>query len=242
MQIAPAPNQTVRYVDGSAMVISKMAKTGVGIIGLGAASSNNDRPAFRIIFVNHSNSDVNFGLENIQVTDEHGRPVHIYSREELVRSAKTAALMRAFAIGMSAGAQSFAAAQPSTTTYSGNYYGGYNGTSNYGVYNRYGENLGSINGYSSGTAYGSVSGSSTTYNPAQAAMANQAIQANEANQLGASQAQLGGEMGEASMELAENTVPPQRSIEGLLITKRARQMNFRVVVEGEVHTASFIVN
>lgn len=233
MKITPNPGQPVTYIDGAAYVVSGKNNCGISIAGIGAATQKPDRAVFRVVFYNMSKRPINFGPENMTATDESGKLLKIFPRDKLIQEAKTAAMWRAVAIGMSAGAQIAAANQPSYSTYSGNY----SGTSNYDIYNRNSRYLGNASGYHSGSLYGS----STTYNPAQAAIANQAILANSSSMAQGSQAALSDDMAIASMCLARNTVYPKETVSGLLIVKKAKAINISSSAAGDTHAASFAV-
>lgn len=245
MKITPGPNQKVHYFNGVPAVLSVKPKSQVGIKALGSYDPNNSRPAFEFYFINKSKNYVDFGPENIIATDASGKRLKVYTRDELVSQAKSAAAWRNAAVAFSAGMQSAAASMPSTTNYSGGYYGNstYSGASNYGVYNRYGNQVGSVQGssYGRGTQSGTMYGSSTTYNPAQAAAANAAISANASNQVGISQQQLAGELQAASAVLGRTTVGPNQIVSGLVVTKKAPTINLKTSVAGDTHDAVFFV-
>lgn len=233
MQITPKTGQPVTYVDGAAYVVSGKKNCGISIAGIGAATEKPDRAVFRVLFYNMSKRPIDFGPENITATNENGKLLKIFTREKLIQEAKTAALWRSVAIGLSAGAQSAAANMPSYSTYSGNYYG----SSDYSLYNRNSRYVGS----SYGTHSGSLYGTSTTYNPAQAAIANQAIMANSASMARDSRAAMSDDMAIASMCLARNTVYPKETVSGLLIIKKAKGINITSSAAGDTHTALFTI-
>jgi hypothetical protein len=157
----------------------------------------------------------------------------LFSAADIEREARTNAAIQSFAIGLNAASQTMAASQPSYTTYSGSY----SGNSSYNVYNRYGQPAGNISGYQSGTGYGTA----TTYNPAQTAIANQAIQQNARVQMGGVQGQLASGLGLASEMLATTTVPPGASVTGVVIAKRSKTIFLSASVAGEKGSAKFLV-
>ena len=233
LQITPTPGQNMVYQQGRALVIplkQNGEKQGIGIIGAGPYPGG--RVVFNVFFYNHAKTPVNFGLENISVTNAKGRPLRVYTPQEITQEIRFQATMQAVAVGLNAGCQSFAASQPSYTSYSGSY----NSYGNYSAYNAYGRPLGSIQGYQNGNVYGSA----TTYNPAQVAIANQAIQANTMNQMNMIGNQMRGQLGIANQMLATTTVPPNAQYAGLVIVKRSPVTNFRFVFAGQYCSASFI--
>ncbi len=233
MQITAQPGQNVVYNHGHQVIVSSKKSSLVAIEGLGASNQNRGRAVFCITCINRTKSPIDIGLENITAKNEAGRPVRIYSDEDLKREARIAAAMQAMAVGMNAGASAFAAAQPSYTSYSGSY----SGTANYNAYTPYGRPVGSIQGYQSGNVYGSA----TTYNPAQAAIANQAIQQNTAIQMGGIQGQLASSLAQATEVLARTTVPPGATVSGLIIARKSAVTDFTVNLAGENHAANFEV-
>jgi hypothetical protein len=233
LQITPAPGQNMVFQQGKACVIplkQNGQKQGIGVIGTG--SYEGGRAVFTVFFHNQTKSHVNFGLENITATDAKGKPLRIYTPQEITQQIRMQAAMQAMAVGLSAGCQSFAASQPSYTSYSGSY----NGYSNYNAYNAYGRPLGSLQGYQNGSIYGS----STTYNPAQVAIANQAIQANAMNQMSMIGNQMQGQLGIANQMLATTTVPPNTQYAGILIVKQSTVTNLKFVFAGQECSASFL--
>jgi hypothetical protein len=233
MQITAQPGQNVIYNRGNQVVVSSKKNGLVAIEGLGAAAQNNSRAMFCINYINKTKTPINVGLENITATNEKGQKIKLYSTEELRSEARRAAAIAAFAAGMNAGMQSYAAAQPSYTTYSG----GYSGSSNYNAYNSYGNHIGSLQGNQTGNFYGSA----TTYNPAQAAIANQAIQQNTAMQMGGIQSQLSASLSRSKDVLSLTTVPPGGQLCGLIISKKSAITNFTLNIAEESHSANFTI-
>ena len=233
MQITAQPGQNVVFNRGNHAVISSKKAGLVAIEGLGAAPQNNRRATFCITYINKTKSPVNVGLENISATNAKGQKIRLYSAEDLRNEARRQAAALAFAAGMNAGMQSYAAAQPSYTTYSGGYYGG----ANYNAYNSYGNHIGSLQGTQSGNFYGSAS----TYNPAQAAIANQAIQQNTAMQIGGIQNQLSASLARATDIFSLTTVPPGAQISGIIVAKKSSITNFTVKVNDESYSANFAI-
>jgi hypothetical protein len=233
LEISPVPGQNIVYQQGKACVIplrKNGEKAGIGVVGGGSYPGN--RVVFVVFFHNHSKAPVNFGIENISVTDASGKSLHIYTPQEITQQIRIQAAMQAMAVGLSAGCQSFAASQPSYTTYSGSY----NGYANYNAYNSSGRPLGSLQGYQSGNVYGTA----TTYNPAQVAIANQAIQANTANQMSMIGNQMRGQLGVANQMIATTTVPPDGYYSGIVIIKRSPISNFKFDFANQQCEAFFI--
>lgn len=235
LKMTPVEGQNVVYESGDPVVVGKSDVGIVAVKGLGQNPSNpqDRRAAFGVTFINTSSSPINFGIENIQASDGKGKRLRVYTAEDLEREARAQAIAAAIAVGLNAGAQSFAAAQPSRSYYNG----GYAGTSNYNVSNRYNQPVGTISGYHSGTTYGTA----TTYNPAQAAIANQAIQANMANQMAGIQGNLGSSLAFAQEILQTTTVFPGHMVSGFVIAKRAPRINLTIGVAGHSQKAAFDV-
>lgn len=231
IQITPTPGQTVIYENGYGIVTSNKPKSFVTVCALGA--DDDGRVIFDVGVTNKGKRSVTVGLENITAITAEGKPLRIYSRSDIEREARTNAALAAFAVGLSAGAQSYSASQPATTNYSGSY----SGASNYSVNNRYGSQIGSV----SGTQYGSAYGSSTTYDPARAAVAQQAIQANTIANLGNIQSGLSQRLGGAQSIFASTTLFSGQQYGGRLLTKRSQEIHLQINSGDEVHTADFIV-
>jgi hypothetical protein len=235
LQIKPVPGQNVIYKQGQGCVVplrKNGEKAGIGIVGIG--SYTGARALFIVYFHNHTKNAVNFGLENIKACDGRGNSIRIYTPQEVTHQIRMQAAAQAMAIGLSAGCQSFAASQPTCTSYSGSY----NGNASYNAYNAYGRPLGCIQGYENGT----VSGTGTTYNPAQVAIANQAIQANMMNQMSMVGNQMQGQLGIAQQMLATTTIPPDGRYSGFLIIKRSPITNFKFAFADQECEASFVEN
>lgn len=233
LQISPAPDQNTIYKQGQGCVIplnKKGEKVGIGVVGVGAYPGG--RATFIVYFHNHTKNSINFGLENILATDQTNKRIRIFTPQEITRQIRMQAIAQAMAIGLSAGCQSFAASQSSYTTYSGSY----SGNANYNAYNSYGHPMGSLQSYQNG----SVNGTVTTYNPAQAAMANQSIQANMMNQMAMVGNQLQGQLGIAHQMLATTTVPPDGRYSGLIIVNQSPKTNFKFIFSGQECDACFI--
>lgn len=221
IRISPQTGQRVFYDHGAAVVVGVKKngdKAGVAMQGLGEYGSG--RIAFGILYHNKTHSPCNFSLENISAENSKGQKLRIYTAEQLEKEARTRAAIAAACIALGQGAQSYAAAQPTYTSASGNY----NGSTPYGNYS------------------GSYYGSSTTYNPAQQVAANQAIQANTANQLSSVANGLNQTLGSISQILSLTTVPPDQYLEGMIIVKKADLINFRVSANGEEIPFVFLVN
>ena len=79
------------------------------------------------------------------------------------------------------------------------------------------------------------------YDPARAALAQQAIQANAAVQFQSIHQQLSAELTNASSALGTTTVFPGRWCTGIILTQRTSQPVFQLDVYGEQHRAAFEV-
>jgi hypothetical protein len=230
-QITPKPGQTLFYHNGDGIVLSEKKQSTVAVRAAGTDSDG--RVQLEVVVSNKSRAPFNVGLEHISATSDAGHPLRIYSLADLEKQARTRAAMAAFAVGINAGAQSFAASQPTTTYTSGGYYG----TSQYNVSNPQGRPLGTV----TGSQLGSVYGNSTTFDPARTVMAQQAIQANAMSSAGAIQSGLAQSLQAAREIFALSTVFPGRSYAGLVVIKKAREIHLRVAAGSEIHSAAFTV-
>jgi hypothetical protein len=230
-QITPTAGQRVIYANGQATVCSVEKASFVAIQPLG--KDGDGRLVYRVAVYNAGRTPFNFGPENIRVTDGTGKSVHLFTRAEVERHARVRATWLAVAAGMNAASQSYAAAQPARSYYSGTF----NANSNYSTYNQYGRPVGTLNGYSNGA----FSGSASTYDPARAALAQQAIQINTAAQFQSINQQLSAELTNASSVLGTTTVFPGRWCTGIILTQRTSQPNFLLDVYGAQHRAVFEV-
>ena len=91
------------------------------------------------------------------------------------------------------------------------------------------------------TGYGGYSGSATTYNPAQSAIANQAIQMNTGNSISNAGALLNSRMSLVDQILARTTIPPGGSVMGFVDIQKAPVINLKIYANGEELTAAFNV-
>ena len=143
VQITPASGQHMVYSNGIPVVMP-LNENGENpcIVVSGHGSYGSGRVLFDLAFMNRTPKPIDFGTENISVTDGAGKPIRVYTREEIEREIQRAATMQAITVGINACSQSIAAAQTSYTTYSGGY-----------------------GGYYPNAPSGTYTGSATTYNP-----------------------------------------------------------------------------
>ena len=230
--ITPRAGQNTFFSGGAGGVASKGKQTGVIVLPQG--KNQKGRLEFIVLVHNFSKQPFNFGTENIRAEDQKNRAVKIYSREKLEAEARADAALLAFAIGMNAASQSFQAAQPTQTFYSG----GYSGTANYNVYGKNNGYLGNI----AGTQTGSTVGVATTYNPAATAAANAQIQGNMIQQMEMVQTAKANNLAAVRQILATTTVYPTGEYAGRLVVNKAKEVKFTIEAGGEMHTSVFDVS
>jgi len=200
------PNQIITYNHG-VPICTPLKKNGERS-GIAVWHAGGYRAALLgVAYINTTKSASDFGLENISATDGEGRPLHIYSADELRRIALGQYNSMAACAAISGAAQGVSASMPSTTTYTG--YGGY--------------------------------GVASTYNPAQSAIANQAIQANTGNAINSAGALLNARMSLVDQILARTTIPPNGSVMGFVDVKKAPVINLKINANGEEFAATFNV-
>jgi len=217
VQITAQKGQRVVYNHGAEAVLCSKKNGQVGMVGAGTWGPARlvTRVSFEIYYRNLSKNSVDFDLSNISATNGEGRPIRLCTKQELEHLDRVDAAFGGAAIAMNAASSSFAAAMPSYTTSSGSF-------------------------NTMGTT-GTYTGSATTYNPAQTAIANQAIQANSAVQIQALQNHSAISASQTSMVVSRTTVPPGGSLTGLVVVKKTPVVNFKVSVNGEEYTANFLV-
>ena len=203
------------------------------MIVLPQGQNEKGRLEFIVMVHNFSKQPFNFGTENIRAEDQKKKAIKIFTREKLESEARAEAAWMAFAVALNSAGQSFQAAQPTQTFYSG----GYSGAANYNVYGKNNGYLGNI----AGTQSGSTFGVATTYNPAATAAANAQIQGNMVQQMGLIQNAKANNLAAVRQILATTTVYPAGEYSGRLVINKAKEVSFAIEVGGESHTAVFDV-
>lgn len=217
VQITAQKGQRVVYNHGEVAVLCSKKNGQLGMVGAGTWGPARlvTRVSFEIYYRNLSKNSVDFDLSNISATNEEGRPIRLCTKQELEHLDRVDAAFGGAAIAMNAASSSFAAAMPSYTTGSGSF-----------------STLGTT---------GTYTGSAATYNPAQTAIANQAIQANSALQIQTLQNHSAISASQTSMVVSRTTVPPGGSVTGLVVVKKTPVVNFKVSVNGEDYIANFLL-
>ena len=214
-------SQNLTYDHGAPVVMSKKENGAVRVAPTSTAFEG--RMSLGVVAFNDSKTSANLGTENVRVFTSAGTPVRVFTYEQLVKEAKTRATWQAVAVALAAGANAYAASQPTTV----NTYGSAYGTG------------GSVN-------YASTS---TIYNPSSAALANSINQAQTnrsinqiSNTLDATLAGLG------SSVLRTTTIEPGNAFGGNVILDKPKfakdeEHALRVVVtfDGEEHEFKFSV-
>ncbi len=181
------------------------------------------RLSLGVVAFNDGHAGANLGAENVRVFTANGTSLRVFTYDQLVKEAKTAATWAAVAVALSGAANAYAASQPTTV----NTYGSASG------------NLG----------YANYASTSTIYNPANAALANSLNQAQTSrsiNQIGATLDATLGSLG--SSVLRTTTIEPGNAFGGNVIVDKPKfakgeEATLRVVVtfSGEEHEFRFSV-
>jgi hypothetical protein len=212
----PSIGQTVDYHSGQPTIISR--KRNIVIAGL-VANEVEDYAIFYIGARNQSGSAATLGTENISAaTRDH--ELKVLSYENLLRHEKVSAVWSRIGLAMNAGIRSTAAAQPSRTYVQGSIYG----------------NDGSG---------GNFSAAGQTYDPAAAAVAQSAINADTRAQASELNAETAARMGQLSTILRTTTIYPGQFAGGVVEIDNHRirdSVNLRVNFAGEAHEFAFRMN
>ena len=214
--------QNLTYDHGSAVVMSKKENGAVRVAPTSTAFQG--RMSLGVVAFNDSKVSANLGTENVHVFTAAGAPVPIFTYEQLAKEAKTRAAWAAFAVALSAGANAYAASQPTTVTTYGTAYGSRGGAVNY-------------------------SSTATVYNPANAALANSINQAQTSRTMGQIGATLDATLaGLGNSVLRTTTVEPGSAFGGNVIIGKPKfakgeDQALRVLVNfnGEEHEFHFSV-
>ncbi|HEY8574422.1 hypothetical protein [Phenylobacterium sp.] len=213
-------NQEVTYDRGAALVMSKKDQGAVRVAPTSTAFEG--RMSLGVVAFNDGSSNFNLGTENVQVFTANGTPVRVFTYEQLVKEAKTAAAWQTFAVALSGAANAYAASQPTTVNTYGTAYGSRTGFTNY-------------------------ASTSTVYNPANAALANSINQAQTNRSLSMISRTLDDTLsGLGDSVLRTTTVEPGRAVGGNVIVNKPKfakgePQQLRVVVgfAGEEHEFRF---
>lgn len=213
--------QNLTYDRGVAVVMSKKDRGAVRVAPTSTVFEG--RMSLGVVAFNDSERSANLGAENVLVFTASGSSVRVFTYEQLVKEAKNQAAWQAFAVAMAAGANAYAASQPTTVNSYGTAYGT-GGSMNY-------------------------ASTSTINNPANTALANSINQAQTnrsinqiADTLDATLASLGSNI------LRTTTIEPGNAFGGNVIIDKPRfkegeEHVLRVVVnfDGEEHEFKFSV-
>lgn len=230
-RVTPKPGQKVVYSSGCPAIISKGRSSEVAVEPIG--KDKDGRLLFSVLIVNSGKTAFNFGLENVTAFNGAGKPLRLYSREDVERHARVKAAWRKAAIAMSAAGESMSASLPTQTSYNGTY----SGNSTYSVQNPSGQRVGTLYGNTTGYTSGTI----TTYNPAATIAAQQAINANTDANVRATNSLLQDEMAAAQGMLATTTICPKSMYSGLVCVRYSRDVDLRLIALGDEHHAAFDV-
>lgn len=215
-------SQEVTYDRGMAVLMSRK-EHGAVRVAPSATTFGEERPSLVVVAFNDSSGGANLGAENVQVFTASGGSVRVFTYEQLVKEAKNAAAWQAFAVALSGAANAYAASQPSTTYTNGSIYG--------------------RGGY---TGFGATT---TTYNPANAALANSINQARTDRSI----AQIGATLDATITDLKDNmlrttTIAPGEAFGGRVVFAKpkfekdgARTLRVVVKFNGDEHEFTFAV-
>ncbi len=213
--------QNLPYDHGAPVVMSKKENGAVRVAPTDTAFQG--RMSLGVVAFNDSKVSANLGTENVHVYTAAGVSVPVFTYEQLAREAKTRAAWQTFAVALAAGANAYAASQPTTVNSYGTVYG----------------SRGSVN-------YASTA---TVYNPSNAALANSINQAQTSRSMGQISATLDATLaGLGSSILRTTTIEPGNAFGGNVIIGRPKfakgeEQALRVVVDfdGEEHEFRFSV-
>ena len=227
MQLKPAIDQSARIQNGVAAVDSHSETLSVRLIQHEGILKK--RGSIQLLLMNHGESPLNFGPENVTAKLSDGTPIAIITYERLVKEEKKRQMWAAIAVGLAAAGNSMSAANSGyvsgSGTYSGSTYGSFGGTP-----------------YNSNT-FGTVSYSGYDYGRAQIgqSIANQQNQANFARLADTNAARMEG----LKTYMRTTTVDPQNMFGGTVmfeLPKSAQKSKthipatFTVTANGQEHT------
>lgn len=217
--LAPVPvaGQSLTYTQGTPTLISR--RKNAALVAL-LTPQTNGNAIFFVGVANRSKQPFNFGSENI-AADSNGRPLQVFSYEDLARQVQSKQAWSNVAIALGAGARAAAAAQPSRTYAQGNIYG-YNG-----------QQIGSYN------AYG------TTYDPIAQQAAQSAITAEAQGQSAENAARAQAQLAQLSAVLRTTTVYPGKTFGGVAEINTNGALGALAVtlnVGGEPHVFTFRIS
>lgn len=209
--------QAVSYQQGRATTVSRRAHSTV-VISL-VTPEVDDHAVLLVSALNRSGAAVNLGTENVTATSG-GNRLHVFSARQLARNEKIANVFARIGTGMAAGARSYAANQPTRTEYGGNVYVAGAGQ----------------------LPVASYTATATTYDPARAALAQSAINADTQAQLAYINAATASRMNEINAVLQTTTVLPGGVAGGVVEinnTGMGSVVSVRVDFAGDEHVFRF---
>ena len=117
-QIAPAPSTGIaaRYDHGRVVLLSHGRRSAVAIRPVYRLFR--DRIVLAVMAYNGSGYPVNLGYENVRVTDESGRSVHLISADQLSSQAKSHAFLEKVMVSVLSGVDAATISQRATNRYS----------------------------------------------------------------------------------------------------------------------------
>lgn len=222
LQVSPANQSQVEY-HGGVPLLTSVKRHGVAVALLTPQFANRigQLPSFRIWVFNRGTKSLDFSPANVSVFSGE-TPVKIYTYEEMQKRISHEASMMVFAAALNGAGRAMQAGAPSQT-YS----------------------YGTANAYSSGGyATGSYSGTSTTWNPAAAAMAQTQINAQTQNQVALIAANRDAQISGASTILRRDTVLPGQTASAEIelhseSIKTGKPLILRVTLDGDSYDFAF---
>src|ERR1044071_1335206 len=213
--LTPAPTgaQTVIYIQGAPTIVSPRKS----IVSVMVYPEANGHVVFSIGGRNQSTGNINFGTENVSA-DANGKPLRVFTYEELAKRINSRAAWQRFAGAAGAGLRAGSAVQPAQTNITGGFNGGY--------------------GYNNQPYYGRYYGQATTVDPAKQAIAQSAISSDARADAANINAQQNQSLSALQMILRTTTVQPGQMYGGKVEIARPPVpsiMNVRVNFAGEAH-------
>lgn len=213
--------QAVRFDGGRPELVSETSSAAIRVSP--RATSFQNRMSIAVVIFNKADHPVNFGYENIKVNTGSGIPIRLFTYDQLRKEARDAATWAAVATALSAGAQSYAASQPSTI-------------------NTYGSSYGSA-------GFSTYSARTTIYNPAAAAAGNAIAQQNARQDMQNISQALEGTLNRLDGSiLRTTTVDPRTAFGGEIVVDKPKfskgevpYVIITVDVEGEEHEFKFSI-
>lgn len=224
--LAFAAGNSVAPIYEQGVPLVKSQKTNGVVVRILTSEFNNETNGLPSLFVaayNGSTSDLDFSTENIRA-ESGGKPVKVYSFEQMQKRIRNEAALMAFAVAMSAAGASVQASLPQTSYTSG-------------TINAYG-----TGGYARAN-YGAIT---TTYNPTAVAAAQAQINSNMMSQMSMVASSRNLQLSGTAALLRRNTIAPGAAAGGVVKLhgpdiEAGKPLRITVNLQGEIHEFLFEV-